>query len=307
MLTSKTNSLITFRLIVKKLIFFAMFFVLLITQALYSQCSDAGICTIGRHQPGESGQRNNHIYLGFSLGSSGKDADINSNLNDLSYSQFRLEGDFDLKNNFRVNLSIPFLFISGPLGESTGQGDAEIVFSKTFTVKKKHKLAFFLGGKLATGKINTKDSLPQRYMPGLGTHDIIAGAQYSVTNYFFGIGYQKPFGRSENYLTRLKRGDDVFFRAGFMETFNKVNVKAEILTIIRLQPSSVLTSFNPETFTEIKNSNEPQVNLAATVGYRLSDEFNIAVQAAIPFLKRDYNFDGLKRAFSVGVNLGYGF
>lgn len=291
----------------KKIIYLSLFLVLLTAQSVYSQCSDAGVCTIGRHQPGESGNKTNHIYFGFSLGTSGKDADINGNLNDLSYSQFRLEGEFDLKNNFRVNLSIPFLFISGPLGTSSGQGDAEIIFSKMFTVKKKHKLTFFAGGKLATGKINTKDSLPQRYMPGLGTHDIIVGAQYSVTNYFFGIGYQKPFGRSENYLTRLKRGDDVFIRAGFFETFNKVNVKAEILTIIRIQPSSVLASYTPETFTEISNSNEPQVNLAATVGYKLSEDFNISVQAAIPFLKRDYNFDGLKRVFSAGINLGYGF
>lgn len=291
----------------KKIILLPVFFVLFVSQGIYSQCSDAGICIIGRHQPGESGKKTNHIYFGFSLGASGKDADINGNINDLTYSQFRLEGDFDLKNNFRVNLSVPFLFISGPLGEVSGQGDAEIIFSKMFTVKKKNKLTFFLGGKLATGKINTKDSLSQRYMPGLGTHDIIAGALYTVTNYFFGIGYQKTFGRSENYVTRLKRGDDVFFRAGFFETFNKVNVKAEILTIIRLRPSSVLASYNPETFTEISNSNEPQVNLLATVGYKFSDEVTGTLQAALPFLKRDYNFDGLKRKFTLGAALSYNF
>lgn len=292
---------------IKKIILFPVILVLLNTPYLYTQCSDAGICTIGRHQPGESGNKTNRIYFGLSLGLSGKDTDINGSLNDLSYTQFKIEGDFDLKNNFRINLSIPFIFISGPLGTSSGQGDAEIIFSKMLTIKKKHKLTFFLGGKLATGKINSSDSLVQRYMPGLGTNDIIAGAQYGVTNYFFSIGYQKPFGRSENYITRLKRGDDVLIRAGFIETFNKVNVKAEILTIIKIQPSSILARFTPETFTDISGSNEPQVNLAATVGYKISDEFNITIQGAIPFLKRDYNFDGSKRVFSFGMKLGYGF
>jgi len=44
-----------------------------------------------------------------------------------------------------------------------------------------------------------------------------------------------------------------------------------------------------------------------TVGYKASDEISITVQAALPFLKRDYNFDGLKRKFSVGAMVSYNF
>lgn len=272
-----------------------------------SQCSDAGVCSIGRHQANEMVVKKNHIFFGVNFGTSGKEPDINGNANDLSIVSFKLEADIDLKNNFRVNASVPYTFISGPLGENNGVGDLEAVFSKMFRIKKKHLLTFFLGGKFATGKVNSSDSLPQRYMPGLGTNDIIAGAVYTGVNYFFGIGYQKPFGRSANYITRLKRGDDAFFRAGFFEEFSKVSIKAEILTILRIQESSVLSSTSPENFVDVSNSNEAQVNLLATVGYKFSEEVTGTLQAALPFLKRDYNFDGLKRKFTVGASLSYNF
>ncbi|NOS86790.1 MAG: hypothetical protein HOP31_16785 [Ignavibacteria bacterium] len=281
---------------------------IIILQENYSQCSDAGVCTIGRHQVNESVIKSSHIYFGFIYGASGTDPDINGNANDLIIPSFNLEADLDLKNNFRVNASVPYSFISGPLGEKNGIGDLQVVFSKMFRIKKKHLLTFFAGGKFATGNVNSSDSLPQRYMPGLGTNDIIAGAVYTGVNYFFGIGYQKPFGRSANYITRLKRGDDVFFRAGFFEEFSKVSVKAEILTILRLQPSSVLNTVSlSETFIEVDGSNEAQVNLLATVGYKFSDEVTGNLQAALPFLKRDYNFDGLKRKFTLGASLSYNF
>jgi len=284
-----------------------LFLAVLTNTDSFSQCSDAGVCTIGRHQVNESVLKSNHIYFGFNYGTSGKDPDFNGNTNDISYGSVKLEADLDLKKGFRVNGSIPYSFISGPLGENNGVGDAELVFSKMFRIKKKHLLTFFLGGKFATGKVNSSDSLPQRYMPGLGTNDLIVGAVYTGVNYFFGVGYQKPFGRSANYVTRLKRGDDVFFRAGFFEEFSRVSIKAEVLTILRLQESNVLSSSSPETFVDVTNSNEAQVNLLGTVGYKTSDEISITVQAALPFLKRDYNFDGLKRKFSVGAMVSYNF
>ncbi len=275
---------------------------------IYSQCSDAGVCVIGKHQTNEFVRTKSSIYLGYVYGSSGKDADINGSLNNLGYGSFKLEADLDLGSGFRMNGSIPYTFISGPLGENNGIGDLEAVFSKQFNIKKKNYLSFFLGGKFATGKVNSTDSLPQRYMPGLGTNDLIAGAQYTRENYYFAVGYQKPFGRSANTVTRLKRGDDVFFRAGFFEQFNKVGVKAEIITVLRLQRSSVLAAGPPpETFVDVSSSNETQVNMLASAVFSPSNQFSITGTAAIPFLKRNYNFDGLKRTLTISVLLSYNF
>ena len=287
------------------LVFFAALF---LSVNIYSQCSDAGVCVIGKHQVNEFVRTKSSIYFGYVYGSSGKDADLNGSLNNISYGSFKLEADLDLGSGFRANGSIPYSFISGPLGENNGIGDLEAVFSKQFTIKKKNYLTFFLGGKFSTGKVNSTDSLPQRYMPGLGTNDLIAGAQYTRENYYFAVGYQKPFGRSANTVTRLKRGDDVFFRAGFFEQFNKVGVKAEILTVLRLQRSSVLAAGPPpETFVEVSGSNETQVNMVASATFSPANQFSITGTAAIPFLKRNYNFDGLKRTLTLSVSLSYNF
>ncbi len=275
---------------------------------IYPQCSDAGVCTIGKHHELRRTENASILSLGFVYGSSGKDADINGNLNNLGTGSFIVDADIDVSRNMRLGINVPYTFISGPLGENNGLGDLSILFSRSFTIKKIHGLTVFLGGKFATGNVNSSDSLPQRYMPGLGTNDILAGAIYTFENYYFGIGYQKPFGRSRNYDTRLKRGDDVLFRAGFFEHFNKLGIKAEILTILRVQPSSVQdNAASEERFIEIDGSNEAQVNLAATISYRASNELGLTGQAALPFLKRDYNFDGLKRTFSLLGTISYFF
>lgn len=286
-------------------------FVLLLTAVtfnIFAQCSDAGVCVIGRHPVNEFVIKKNIISLGYIYGSSGKDADANGNFNDLAYGTFKFEGDFELGKDLRVNASFPYTLVSGPLGENNGIGDLAVTFSKVIKIKKKNLLSFFLGGKFATGKVNSSDSLPQRYMPGLGTNDIIAGAVFTRENYYFGVGYQKPFGRSSNYVTRLKRGDDVFFRAGFFEVFNKISVKAEILTILQIQKSSVLSAIGPgETFVDVEGSNETQVSMLASASFMASENISITGFAAIPFLKKNYNFDGLKRALTISGMISYNF
>ncbi len=281
---------------------------LILSQNIYSQCSDAGICVIGKHHIKEFAKKKNIASLGYIYGVSGKDADQNGELNNLSFGSFKFEADIEIPNALRVNASIPFTFISGSLGENNGIGDLAVVLSKSFVIKKKNILTFSLGGKFATGKVNSNDSLPQRYMTGLGTNDLIIGAVYTRDNYYFGIGYQKSFGRSSNYVTRLKRGDDVFVRAGFFEEFNKVGVKAEILTILRLQASSVRDPLGAgESFITVGSSNETQVNMLCSANYHASDGLTFGLFAAIPFLKRNYNFDGLKRTLTISGIVSYSF
>lgn len=275
---------------------------------IFAQCSDAGICIIGKHNVKEIPGNTSSISLGYVYGSSGETPDIDGNLNDLSFGSFLLEADIDVTKNMRLGASIPYTFISGPLGENHGIGDLAITFSRSFRIKKIHGLTVTIGGKFATGNVNSDDSLPQRYMPGLGTNDLLIGAVYDYESYYFGIGYQKPFGRSGNYDTRLKRGDDILIRAGFFEQMNKLGIKAEILTILRIQPSSVLDQSAPtESFVEVEGSNEVQVNLMAAVTYRASKEIGLTGRAAIPFLKRDYNIDGLKRTISFSGSINYFF
>lgn len=145
-------------------------------------------------------------------------------------------------------------------------------------------------------------------MPGLGTNDLLVGVSYSAGNFGVSVAYQKPFGRSANYITRLKRGDDLLFRAGYHEIFNKLKVKAEVLTILRIQESSIQDPIAlNEYFTDIDGSNEPQVNILGEVSYSVSNNFELTGMAAIPLLKRDYNLDGLRRSISLSAGVTYRF
>lgn len=286
----------------------ALILLTLYSFSLFAQCSDAGICIIGKHHSKEFTGPRSIVSLGYVYGTSGKDADINGALNKLSFGSFKLEADLDVFSSTRLAISIPYTFVTGPLGDNNGTGDLTALVTKSFNIKKIHTLSFSIGGKFATGKVNSNDSLPERYMPGLGTNDLFLGAGYTYSNYYFGVAYQKPFGRSANYVTRLKRGDDVLVRAGFFEQFNKLGIKAEILTILRIQSSSILDPVGTgENFIKIDGSNEVQVNLLATVTYQASREIGLTGQAAIPFLQRNYNYDGLKRTLSLAGSVSYFF
>jgi len=287
--------------------FIAALFGIILIQPAYSQCSDAGICFLGKRNKVGIKQDLSIFSLGYQYGYSGKDPDINGALNDLVFNSIALSVDLSLTKNSRLSFSIPYTLIEGPLGSNRGIGDLSAIYSQSFIIKKTHNLTFSAGGKISVADVNTTDSLPQRYMPGFGTNDLIIGALYSYSYYSVSAAYQKPFGRNSNFRTRLKRGDDFMFRAGYSQQFGKVSVKGEIITIIRIQPPSVLgTSVPPqETFIEVEGSNEPQVNLFASVSYRISENFLITGEAALPFLQRDYNYDGLKRTFTAGLSVSY--
>lgn len=286
----------------------ALLILLAVNESQLAQCSDAGVCVIGKHQTIDTEKHISTVSIGYIYGTSGKKTDVNGALNNITYGSLRFEADLDLFKNTRINISIPYMFVSGPLGKNSGIGDLSILFTKKFYIKKIHEISFSVGGKLRTDEVNSKDSLPQRYMTGLGTNDLILGATYSYGNYYFGIGYQKPFGRSGNWDTRLKRGDDAFMRAGFFQQFGKITLKAEVLTIVRIQPSSVRNPLGiGENFTEISGSNEAQVNLLATVNYMASKQIGLWGQGALPLLTRNYNYDGLKRSLSLAAGLSYYF
>ncbi|MCC7157969.1 MAG: hypothetical protein IT281_00360 [Ignavibacteria bacterium] len=293
---------------IRSAICLALLAFLLTNGPVTAQCSDAGVCVIGKNQTKETEKNTSTVSLGYVYGTSGKQADVNGSLNNIKYGSVRFEADLDILKNARMNVSIPYTFVSGPLGENNGIGDLAVLFTKKFYIEKVHELSFSIGGKFATGSVNSKDSLPQRYMTGLGTNDLIVGATYTYGNYYFGIGYQKPFGRSVNYDTRLKRGDDAFMRAGFFEQFGKLSLKAEVLTIVRIQPSSVRDPVGTgESFINISGSNEAQVNLLATVNFMASKKVGLWGQGALPLLTRNYNYDGLKRSLSLAAGVTYYF
>ncbi|MGH2574839.1 MAG: hypothetical protein ACRDFC_03960 [Ignavibacteria bacterium] len=265
------------------------------------QCSDAGVCVIGQKSADRTKKSNSSISIGYLFGYSGKEDDI-------TFNTIKLNGDILVFEKSRLNINIPYTFISGPLGSVNGIGDPIVIWTQFLPLERKSALSFYIGFKFRTGSVNLGDSLPQAYQPGLGTNDLLLGAGYKRENFFVAAAYQKPFGRSENKITRLKRGDDVFVRMGYNQPFKKLSVKGEILVIKRIQESTIQNPFGiSESFVDVDNSNPLQINLLAELTYSISKNIDIHTSAALPLLKRDNNIDGLKRTISVGAGLSYLF
>jgi len=93
-----------------------------------------------------------------------------------------------------------------------------------------------------------------------------------------------------------------------MRVFNKLKVKAEVLTILRIQELSIQNPLSlSESFIDIDGNNETQVNLLGEVTYSASKNFELTGTAAIPHLKRDYNLDGLRRSITLSAGAAYMF
>lgn len=158
------------------------------------------------------------------------------------------------------------------------------------------------GVRLGTGAVNI-NNLPQTYQSGLGTNDILLGVSYTVDEITLAAAYQLTTGRSANMVTRLQRGDDLMVRVSYTKPFEQLTAGGEIIAIKRIQESNILQTSQPETFVNVPNSNQLQVNLLGRVGYMLDENYSLQADGAIAFLKRDTNLDGLKRAFTLSFGI----
>lgn len=267
---------------------------LLHSHAVFAQCSDAGVCSIGHRS---SAELSHSVSLAYTFGRSGTP-------DNLLFHSAELSAEIGITRNSRLSLSLPFNSQSGPLGSSSGSGDLVALWSQQLVSEEGFSLSFQGGVKLATGEANS-GGLPQAYQSGSGTTDLILGISAQRDAWGFALGYQWAGGRSKNSVTRLERGDDLLLRAGYTAWLEQTGLTFEALLIKRLQESSVITSpaGQPETFGTIPNSDQTQLNLVARVTHPISETLHLNGLAAIPTLKRDVNVDGLKRSLVLSAGL----
>ena len=268
-------------------------FSLLGSHAVFAQCSDAGICVIGSH-----GQEVHHqVAARYVFGKSG-------NEDGLTFHSVEVEGRFEVFSGSQIAAVLPWSRIDGPLGNASGLGDLKILWDQNLSRDADYELSAQVGAKLATG-ISNAASLPQSYQPGLGTNDLLLGMSYKIQQWRFAVGYQLSRGRSDNALTRLRRGDDLLVRTGYERNFEKLAVGLEALAIKRLHRSSVLdtSATGGGAFIDVPGSDQFQVNLLATAMLPLSDAFSVRAYVAFPLRNRDVNVDGLTRSISLSLGL----
>jgi hypothetical protein len=261
---------------------------------IYSQCSDAGICSIGGYSP----EFSNKIGLAYSFGKSGKEDDI-------TYNAIILEGDFRLFEKTSLFLSLPFSSQSGPLGSASGPGDLLILINR-FIIEDDFNLNILGGVQTSIGDEN-KNQLPQKYQSTLGTTDFLFGTSLSYGNLFASAGFQLAGDRNENIL-RLKRGNDVMLRLGGNYSFSDMfSGSLELISVKRLSESSIADSLNPNNFVNVPGSDNLQINIAASINYLPVEYLELQLFGAMPLKNRPVNVDGLTRAVTISAGLRYLF
>jgi len=268
----------------------------------YAQCSDAGVCSIGGHALEEEANPF-EISLGYSYGYSGKEDDI-------SYSSIKLRGTYKFYDNAKLHFEIPFNMQSGPMYDVHGIGD--LIFNLTYGFEFEDSyLSVSAGMRLSTASEN-KEPVIQQYKSGLGTNDVLLGIEYTFSNLLIGAGYQIA-GKPEDNLFSVERGDDLLLRTGYNFEIDDFSIIPQLLFIKRLSKSKMYIFDNrPDVnsiliYSEVDGSDQSQLNLLVSAAYHVNENYSHFIEAAIPFLKRDVNVDGLKRAFTISTGLRFSF
>jgi len=266
----------------------------------FSQCSDAGVCQVG-HLLNDEEESDFSFSFSYKNGYSSKDDDV-------TFHSFQLNPQYELFSGSKLALLIPYNFQSGPGGEANGLGDLILSWSQELFSNEVSSLNASFGLKFATGDENKNSSLPQIYQPGLGSNDLIFTIDYNYDGFSVGAGYQLVGGRNDKEGVKLKRGDDLLVRTSYIFSFDDFIVTPQLLLIKRLSKSSILDlSSSGESYVDVDKSDQLQLNLLAQLQYPVNERYSILAEAAVPFLKREVNIDGLTRSYSFSLGLRFIF
>ena len=274
-------------------------------------CSDAGACSIGSldHQEGEKEAPKIKLSFEQSLGSGEKFIFI---------SQSSLTLEHRIFKNTSYIVRVPFIFISGNLGNSTGIGDVMISVVQQVLQTDQSQLGFLAGSKLRSNNSDFSfggNPLPMAYQTSLGTYDIIGGVQYIWKTWNFYLAYQHPFGSNRNqYLNSpnetdpnklyyesayLNRGDDIAFRLQKNFKLKKEQaLQTGFLSIYRIQKSQIIKN---DQKVILDGTSGLTLNLYLTYIKKLKGNAVLYLTAAAPVIDRTYRADGLTRNFVISL------
>jgi hypothetical protein len=264
-------------------------------QPAFAQCSDAGVCSVGR-----AGLEERTPAATFRGGFGTSDE------GSFFYHDLALGLNVPIGTSFEASCTVPLRSTKGPLGSAAGVGDVLVTVGTAMLEERAVRIRFDAGLRLATGAVN-RQGLPQAYQPGLGTNDLLVGVAVLGDRWNAGLGYQWSPGRSNNSVDRLQRGDDLSLRAGALIAGAPLDLAAELIAIQRIR-RSVVRRLNTDPLllarpidVEVADTDRLQVNVLLRASVKISEELTLHPQAAMALLKRPVNLDGLTRSFSLNI------
>lgn len=287
--------------------------------ASYGQgCSDAGFCTMGAMRPSQ-------VYT----------QKINFKLRALEFNQYRgkttlspivnvstLDFTFGITDKTSFQVKLPYQWVNGNLGSTSGIGDISYSFTHNIISKEKYNINATLGGKIPSGKADKEENnefgqgdLPMYYQISLGTWDVIAGASLISKKWMVATGIQIPVVQNnENdfkydewmnypswkYLTKnflandLKRGTDVMLRVERAFHFSNLDIRVGALPIFRVTKDQIRDSATGK-YVKLDGTTGMAFSGVLGVAYHFNVYHSIKALYGHKFTDRDVNPDGLTR------------
>lgn len=287
-------------------------------------CSDAGVCTAGplgdistTSDSGALGFDHRHearMTLSYALGEQGT-----------VIMQAIPEITLRISPRIRLQARVPYLSISGDLGNNSGVGDPVITGAYAMVNHDARKLDAIIGVKFNSGRATSTDDrlrpLPMPYQTSLGTRDLLLGINYKNQRFTAGLAYQHVLAQNNKngYLhlfwmdaapgqayfesAGLIRADDAVARIQYAFPFGKLVVQPGLLAIqhMRRDQRSEVDRFGPR-IVDVDGSEGLTLNITADARLPLSQNLSLEASCGTPVITRDVRPDGLTR--SLVLNLG---
>lgn len=295
--------------------------------SVYSQgCSDAGLCTTGGMKHENGSENGGTFTLNNQFGKGEQSVNIYS---------VQLEYRHVIKDKYAFQVKLPWIFANGDLGNNNGIGDITLAGTFQNLVNKDWKLNATVGFKFPTGKTNddyqtsiarfNPYSLPMPYQTGLGTFDLLLGADIrNEKGWLFAAGLQIPLiqnnrnrfdtgavayvSKAAPYFTssNLNRRPDLVARIERQFKLNeKTRFQIGFVPIYHLGVDRYTPVFGSTEELELEGSDGLTLNLGGGFQYLASEHLSLNIKYASPLLVRKVRPDGLTRAFVVGLEIAY--
>jgi len=305
----------------------ALVWLLVLPQSTLAQgCSDAGFCTMGAMRPDQDFSRKRPLQLrSVSMvayqGRTRFDDVVNA---------YTLDMGLSWKEDWHIQLKVPYLVADGPLGGNSGLSDISLSLTRVLWKNETQQVSATLGTKIPTnnGNLLTEEGrpLPMYMQTSLGTYDFVAGISWQNRHWLLAAGYQQPLNTNESQFAwgpwretnlfemavryptsiSLDRGHDVMLRVERNWRFGRVNLHTGMLPIWRVVAD---TRLNPATREreEVPGTTGLALSWLAGVGYRFN--VNTAVKGLFGYRirQRENNPDGLSRKMVGNLVIEYLF
>lgn len=285
-----------------------------VTSVFGQGCSDAGACSINSLNVSED-STNTETKVRFSIvqsfGLGEKFTLISQTTAGIQYQIFK---------STLLELRVPFIFIYGNLGQTSGVGDLIFSVNQRLFRKNKTQLSLLLTGRLKSNNADftfSGEPLPMAYQTSLGTYDAIFGLLYAIPKWDFYLAYQHAFGRNKNgYLVmdttlpdekkyfesaQLKRGDDMYLRLRRqLNLKNENNIILTLMSLYRLQEDEIIKN---DQSVLLEGSRGLTLNLGFAWSKKIKSGQTMDLMLSFPVIDRDYRADGLTRNAVVGIRI----